>query len=532
MFKGQFSTLVLLLALGAMPNAASARTVAKDSCQAALNEPEVQADGGAASNTESQFGSNVGVIDGSKISKMSELISAIQQVAGRVPLVQGGNFAGWDFSVAADGLRPVCFFETDLKRTKWDGGKFAGIGFIKAPLDGASFEQAKIEKVLLREAGLAGVVMHGAVLTDGLFDGGWGGSVENWDLTGANMRGFVFQCGITIGDGCPLDRNGTKFVNADLRGADIASYVFWGGADYRGAQVEKARIAPRQIEELAGADFGAGVQLVGGEDKVALNAPEILALQRQIAKAQDDRAKPSFDCGKARNKVEKIICRNEGYNLPGLDRRVAEVYNAVRAKNPASAMGQKKWLAARNVCTDGFCVGDSYEKRLSILMKMLGEPEALKRGESALFYDEQVAFPSEFLQSPLFGKIKSVLFAASMGEALLSRAADGSYAVMGESVGANGHMCSAGGENLLFDPMTGWFAGPSSDAPTKRAAAFRTNGDEIEFPDNGHPDEKQFPGSEDYASCGMRGVLGPLKRIDLGVEALEKRRAAMIGVNG
>ncbi len=524
MNKGPFRTFAFILGLFAMPCAALAQPGAAKSCQAALSDPEAQTD------PQSPFGSNLTVIDGSKISKMAELIAAIKAVTGRVPLVQGGNFAGWDFSAIDGGLRPVCFFESELQRTQWNNGRFAGIGFIKTPLDGASFKNTHLEKVLLREAGMRQVSMRGAVLTGGLLDGGWGGSVENWDLTGADMRGFMFQCGITIGDGCPLDRNGTKFTNADLRGADIASYVFWGGADYLGARFEKARIAPRQIKELVGADFGSGIYLVGGDETVALVASEMLVLQQQIAKAEADRANPSFDCGKARTKVEKIICRDEGRNLSALDRRVAETYNAVRAKNPAAAAGQKKWLETRNACTDGMCVGESYENRLTVLTRMLGEPQLLRRGESALFYDEQIALSADFLNSSLFAKIRTVLFGASMGEAWLTRAADGSYSVMGDSVGANGHMCSAGGQGLRFDDATGWFAGPSAETPSKRAAAFRAYADEIEFPGDGHPDETEFPGSEDYASCGMRGVLGPYKRIELDAAEMEKRRAAMMKI--
>ena len=494
------------------------------SCQQALTIEDGADAADAPASAGNPFGSHIQEIDGAKLTTPKALLAAIKAVKGKTPLVNGGNFAGWNFG-ALKSLPATCFFTSDLQKTNWGKGNFTGIGFVKANLEGAQFLQTRLDAVLLRESNLKDVKMTAAVLSGGLLDGGWDGSLENWDASGADMRGFRFSCGITIGDGCPLDRNNVTFAGADLRGSDLVSYNFWGQADYRGAKLETAKLSPRHLVDVKGADFGTGFFLVGGDQSARLSAVEITQVMDSAALAKVQNDQPSFLCAKASTPVEKMICGEDSYDLPALDRKMAMLYAAVSPKNPGLAADQKKWLASRAQCADVNCLWERYNARIDGLTKMLGEPAFLRPGETALYYVEQIDFPGAFKKTALFNRLTPVFVGASMGEVLVSRKADGSYWIGGESIGANAHLCSANGDNLRFDKKTGWFSGPNMDDKAKLAAVFRVFGDEIRFPGDGHPDDAEFPGSENYAGCGMRAMLVPMQRIEVDAAMIAKKRA-------
>jgi uncharacterized protein YjbI with pentapeptide repeats len=494
------------------------------SCKEALDAPAIDS-GDETASAGNIFGHHVREIDGTSLTTPEAVRAALREVGDEVPLINGGNFSGWDFAALKLPLANVCLYMSNLKGSKWDDAEYSGIGFIEANLDGATFKGAKFDQILLRSTNLANVSMVGASLRKGLFDGGWQGSVENWNLTGADLSGFTFSCGITVGDGCPLDRNGVKFVQTNLTGADISSYVFWGGADYSGAILNGTKLAPRQLPELSDASFAGPVFLVGGTDAAQLTPGEIAELQRQNAEVANRDENPSFLCAKAISPVEKLICGEYESELRRKDRQMAGLYTIIRPKNPAIVDSQKKWLVKRNLCRDRDCLDGQYEERIGVMLTLLGEPEVLKPGEAALFINDTIEFPDAFRTTPLFGKITPVLVGASMGEVVLERLADGSYTISGESVGGNAHLCSVGGDGLRYNAKTGWFSGPREDNPKLPAAVFRVFGGEIEFPGNGHPDEAEFPGSESYAGCGMRATLGPMRRIEVSAELLAKHSA-------
>lgn len=503
---------------------ASAPVHAALTCQQALDLPEAEESADKADKAGGTFGNRVFEIDGATVSSPAGLKAALTNTGGKTPLVNGGDFSGWDFAKIGFPITNICFYTSKMKASRWDGGIYDGLGLIDADLESASFASAQLDRVLLRQANLSNVSMRGARLRNGMFDGGWGGSVQKLDLTGADMRGFTFACGITVGDGCTLERDGVTFAGTDLTDADISTFPLWEDNAYQGAKLANTRIAPRQIAELNGVEIVASVLLVGGEDTVALGANELAELQRQHGLLQLETANPSFPCVKAASKTEKLICGEYEDNLRSLDRHMAALYSVIRPKNPALAGSQSKWLASRNSCGDRDCVQQRYDARITELQVMLDEPEILKRGEAALFIDHPVEFPAAFRSTALFRKITPVLVAASMAETVLVRQKDGSYWIGGEAVGGNAHLCSVGGEKLQYDRTSGWFTGNSQESPTGRAAVFRWFNDRIEFPGNGHPDEA-FPGSEEYASCGMRAILLPMTRIAVLPALLAKHRA-------
>lgn len=76
----------------------------------------------------------------------------------------------------------------------------------------------------------------------------------------------------------------------------------------------------------------------------------------------------SFDCGKARTKVEKLICDNA--EISKLDDELAERYKlALQDKSRTASIrkAQKQWIKGRNGCADVGCIKRTYEERLSSL---------------------------------------------------------------------------------------------------------------------------------------------------------------------
>jgi len=77
----------------------------------------------------------------------------------------------------------------------------------------------------------------------------------------------------------------------------------------------------------------------------------------------------SFDCDKATNKLEKLICFNPA--ISKLDEELAIAYKAaMQDANQANItkQAQRQWLKERNNCTDAVCVKNAYETRLSSLL--------------------------------------------------------------------------------------------------------------------------------------------------------------------
>ena len=504
--------------------AASPPAHAALTCQQALDLPEAEESADEAVEAGSTFGNRIFEIDGATISSPALLKAALAKAGNKTPLINGGDFGGWDFAKLDFSVANTCFYTSKMKASRWNGGKYDGLGLIDADLEGATFVGSQMDHVLMRQANLLNVSMAGARLRKGLFDGGWSGSAENWNLTGADMRGFVFACGITVGDSCTYDRNGMTFAQADLTDADISTFSLWNDGAYRGTKLANTRIAPAQIAEVQGAAIAAPVLLVGGDDNVSLTADELGELQRQYEINQLALREPSFPCAKAMTKVEQLICGEYMDEVRRSDRHMAALYAMIRPKTPSVARSQSKWLASRNACSEHECLRQRYEARITELQAMLDEPEILKPGEAALFIGHPIDFPTTFHSDALFRKITPILVTAAMSETVLIRDKDGSYRIEGEAIGGNAHLCSVGGEKLQYEAKSGWFTGPSDEAATGRAAVFRWFDDRIEFPGNGHPDEN-FPGSAEYASCGMRAILSPMTRIAVSPALLAKRRA-------
>lgn len=467
-------------------------------------------------------------VDGSKMETPKQLADTLRlldrgprNATQLVPIVVGGEFNGWDFSTMPAPLGDTCFYQSKMEGSKWDGGEYPGIGFIESKLIGSSFTGAKLDGVLLRQNDLSNVNMKGASLVGGLMDGGWDGEVENLDLSGADMRNFVFECGISMDDGCALSRDGIKMVGANLKGADISTFALWEAAPYKDAIIYETIISPRQIADLAQAKIEGRVILRGGDITTPINWGD----WPSVAAAASTRDAPSFDCAKAGSDVEHMICADGSTELRHLDRQLAKLYPAALAKDKTVAKSQKQWLASRGTCIDDLCLIDSYTRRLGVLAGIAAIPPLAKAGDAALYVDEVVRFDEGFRRTELYAGLIPVLAGASMIEVLVERDANGTYSAMGSAVGANAHICSLGVEGMTLDKKTGWYG-------VKKGKGFvpvlRFAGDELEVIDAGHPTD-EHKGANDYVSCGARAIFDGLRRIDADAATMAREKAALEG---
>ena len=99
----------------------------------------------------------------------------------------------------------------------------------------------------------------------------------------------------------------------------------------------------------------------------------------------------SFDCKKAGNKIERMICQYPEISI--LDEELSKAYKAVRAKEKEVIKEQRAWLKTRNKCGDTACLKKIYSERVAELVSRgtikkartqnkLSEPE-LRRARSA-----------------------------------------------------------------------------------------------------------------------------------------------------
>lgn len=76
---------------------------------------------------------------------------------------------------------------------------------------------------------------------------------------------------------------------------------------------------------------------------------------------------PSFDCAKASNATEKLICSNR--SLAQSDVELMKAYKIAQKKSEPTQLkqSQRAWMAVRNSCMDVPCVAAAYKQRLSEL---------------------------------------------------------------------------------------------------------------------------------------------------------------------
>ncbi|AOF99224.1 pentapeptide repeats family protein [Blastomonas sp. RAC04] len=461
--------------------------------------------------------SDIRTLDGTAYKSPEDLARAV----GDGAVIQGGNFSEWDFRKVR--LTKACFVEADLKGSVWTGASAPGVGFIKSDLTEAALSSIRAPGVLFRDAVLTNTHADKADFSGGWFEGGWfDGGVDGWKLDEANLTGFTFSCGITLSDGCPL-YDGDRQISArgaDFTRAKLSSFHRYGLSDIEldGAVLDRTEISPGQLASMKGRKIVHPLVLTGADRTIELSVEEAQAIADDTAIAASFASGPSFDCARAASAVEKMLCLPDAPDLGQADRDMAALFARVRKVRPQAVAEQRQWIGQRDACMRGEypsdCVRAAHRDRIGVLLGQLGEQEWLARGQGAVFIEDSLPLTDAMRASAVFARIAPVLAGASDALVYVSRAADGSYAVSGEAVGANAHTCSLGASGLRLDPLTGWYSAP---IPGKRlnARVIRVHDDVVEVFESGRPSGDLPEAELDYASCGMRAAFSPLRRIDL-----------------
>ena len=450
---------------------------------------------------------------------------AVTAARGKPILISGADLRGWDMRSPGHALPNLCFVRSNLSGSRWDEVDLSGSAFVRSDLAGAQFDSAILRKVLFRDSRLTGTAMTGADLAEGSLDGGWfadlsdvagaedaASSLEGWNLQDADLTGFRFECGIEVYSGCPLDRS-VDFTEARLRGADFAGFPGWGSFAVRGAEIDGTRIAPDQLRYFAEARQTGPVVLSGGDRQLALDTNEAGALIAGYREAERHGSTPAFACVQAATPVEKLVCSDAGLDasLPQRDRQLAAAFAAARNARPATVAEQRAWLRSRNRCQTIECLAESYDQRLAVLLGQAGTPVSLEPGKPVLFVETNVVPRMGSDQAALLARITPVLVAAADQWIVVTRRPDGTLDAVGQSIGANAHICSLDASGLRLDRKTGWFS--LFDAAGKATPAIRLVGDRIEVFANGRLDYQAWPDA-DFVSCGARASFADGVRIE------------------
>jgi uncharacterized protein YjbI with pentapeptide repeats len=465
-------------------------------------------------------------VDGAALDGVAALV-ALRAARGDEPIVvRGGNFAQADFRGAR--LHNICFLDTNLAGSDWRGAEAVGMGFVRADLTGARMTGARLPRILLRQPVMKDIDASEADFSEGRLDGGWDGSLENLRLDRASLRGFQFDCGITIGDGCPLERR-ISFRRADLTAAILNTY--WGGGedDWTGARIDRTEIGLHQVEEMASADMIGPLIVRGGDAIVEVSAAERRALITRI-RPSEEALSPSFDCRRAATNVERLICGEGGGRLRALDLLVAELFRRAAASDSTAAAAQRAWLRERDRCAADenagwSCVYDVYASRREQLVARIGPPAWARPGTAALFVMPAVDFDDDFRDDPLYRRLLPVIEGGAWSHVAVRVNADGSLDARGDAIGANAHSCSLGAEGLRLDRSTGWYSverePESGDPPAWRGRPIPVLlfwGERGEVYRHGHSEtggEGVDARAGDYASCGARAGFGELVRLPI-----------------
>lgn len=455
------------------------------------------------------------IIDGRRLEGPQQLIDRLYETDSPLFVIANADMEGWDLSDWESPVQGLCFYRSNLRGTRWDGRDLSRSAFIESDLAGASFAGAVMQGVLIGDSNLANVRMNAADLTGGRLVGGWfadltgvsgddyvTSGLNGWNLAGADLTGFVFQCGIELHNGCPLER-GIDFTGADLSGADFATFPGWGQFAVADTVFNRTRVAFSQLPYLSAAEFVGPLILAGRTETQEVDPDQARMMIAALDATEAARRGPSFNCSLADQPVERMLCSEEGEQegLWLLDRRMATAYADARVKDPRVADVQKAWLRLRAQCRSFECLTRVYEQRLTNLLGKAGVPAWLKRGTSAVFVEAALATAEPFRDDPLAKQLVDVTIDSANQIIVVTHQSDGTLSVQGRAIGANGHTCYLSAGDLRMDPESGWIS--DYNHPDRPVPVIRIVGDELFVLEQGRPDREIYP-LADFVTCGAR----------------------------
>ncbi|MFZ1741364.1 MAG: pentapeptide repeat-containing protein [Pontixanthobacter sp.] len=453
-------------------------------------------------------------IDGRRIESVEQLVKRLAQSTSVLHVIYYADFSNWDFTRIASPLEGLCFYRSNLSASRWDKVNLARSAFVQSDLSKASFRGSNLQKVLFDDVAMEDADMSQADLWHGRLSGGWFRELElksatqivttglnGWRLNDANLTFFRFDCGIEVSNGCPLDRQ-INFSGANLAAADLVRFPGWGQFNVAGARLSGTQMAPNQLEFFGDARIDGKIVLAGPRTTAAFEQVDAENLIRQFGEAYALESRRSFDCNLAQNRVEHMICSEEGeqQNLDFYDRQLADLYAVARVKDPNIVNSQKAWIRERNRCAGFSCIVDQYQARIAVLGGAAGEPSWIARGERVLFVGGQPDVPDAVKSDAIWRRLLPVLADSAMEKIIVTHSDDGLWSIRGRSIGANAHVCSLDVEGLRFDRSSGWFV---LQTRSGKMPVFRIFGQQLQILGDGHPDTDIYPDIE-VASCGVR----------------------------
>lgn len=457
------------------------------------------------------------VTDARDLRGAAAILAKANPQRGQINVLIGGDLSGEDMTAFERFGYHGCFYETDLSNTKWHQPTLVSTRFIRAKLSGADLRSARLDTAQFIGVDASGADFSGAMLGGAQWQGGyWSSKLEGARFREADMTSFRFSCGITMDESCG-GGGGVDFAGATLTQADFSQYPIWGYDIFDGAKVDRTVFSARAVPYLKGLDLNGSI-VIGSTwqdadraaPAIALTKQEFGELQQASAEARKD--VPSFDCAKAASSVETLLCGEYETGLRRTDRDMAKLYAQALAAGKMTRTDQRNWLRQRNRCENRDCLSESYARRMDALFAALGAELVLAPDAQLSFQDDVLPVSEEYRSSGVYRRLAPAMRWASMQEVTLSGREDGKIDARGEAVGGNAHTCSLYGDELVYDPRTGWYSGEVSDGelvPILRVwdkrLFFRYSGNMGDTPDK----------AENFISCGARAGFSEMRQAGL-----------------
>ncbi len=304
-------------------------------------------------------------IDGTTLKKPSDLIKIRKEYKdGRLIVIKGGDFSGWQLRNAK--LKNICFSGSDFSGSDWRKARGTGLGFIKAKLDGAQMQQAKMPDILLRSTSMENTNASQIDFSGGAMDGSWEPSIAKLRIDQANLSRFRFNCGVTQDDGCAFNRQDIFARGANLTGADLGNITL-STFDISAATINGTVVSLDQVEYLRDAKPTGNIILRGGDLEQIITPEGFQRLQSDIYKARAQQQECDPDA--KRESDPPIGCINDE-NIIILHKEI----RALRAIVPIDiAEGRSHDLYSANAVD---CLTRAFDKRdclLSVMQKRRDE---------------------------------------------------------------------------------------------------------------------------------------------------------------
>lgn len=461
-------------------------------------------------------------------------VAALAALGDRPVIIYGAKLSGQQFN-GVD-LSNICFEESDLSRTDWRGASARGVATGRSNLSNAVMTGASLRAAVFSETQLDGTDASEADLAGARLEGG---SFDGLDLRRARMHGFQLYCGVLVGD--PECSTAWKH-GVDARGADLTRAEFnafrtddW---NFKGALIDRTVVQFFQIKAFGTAVAKGPVILENSGDERSMRIRLTPAEWRQLVVSNWIDG-PDFACSQGRSVAERSICGSE--TLPWIDRQLGRVYRDALANGTATVRAQRHWLARRDTCVAKpeaglvreLCFIDAYNQRLDELRGSLPVRTSFQPGEEQFFISSELAPPTAFERTALYGRIFPVLVATADAKLFVRAVGRNRIRAGAEAFGSNGHTCSLDEPVLDVDRTSGLFGAQHSKDWLSRTPSPQRE-DLVKF-----VGEEAWIGPQDrggwllgeFAGCGVRAGFGEMTRITIPASqhrAIAKRARALL----